>query len=89
VTWLHEAACRPSTNGINPFVHEPDAVVAEAFFPLAGAAHTTELAKRVCDHCPVRSDCLKDALGNGTDDGIWGGLTADERRELRRAGVAA
>ena len=38
-----------------------------------------ERAKAVCGVCPVSDECLSDALGRGESDGIWGGLTPDER----------
>lgn len=42
-------------------------------------------AKAVCASCPVRQQCLDEALGlaPGDDFGIWGGTTEAERRELR------
>lgn len=47
-----------------------------------GAAQQS--AKRVCTGCPVRLECLADALDNGIDHGVWGGMTDRERRALRR-----
>ncbi len=46
-------------------------------------------AKVVCQGCPVRTECLADALDNRTEFGVWGGLTERERRALlrRRPGV--
>ena len=34
--------------------------------------------------CPVRTECLADALDNRTEFGIWGGMTERERRALLR-----
>ena len=42
-----------------------------------------ERAKRVCDACIVRTDCLEYALGR-YEHGIWGGTTDDERARERR-----
>lgn len=39
-------------------------------------------AKVVCRECPVRLDCLADALDNCTEFGVWGGMTERERRAL-------
>jgi WhiB family redox-sensing transcriptional regulator len=55
---------------------EPD----ELFVP--GAAQNR--AKAVCFGCPVRTECLADALDNRTEFGIWGGMTERERRALLR-----
>lgn len=41
-------------------------------------------AKRVCMSCPVREDCLRDALSHHEPFGIWGGLNENERRALLR-----
>jgi WhiB family transcriptional regulator, redox-sensing transcriptional regulator len=41
-------------------------------------------AKLVCTGCPVRSECLADALDNRVEFGVWGGLTERERRGLLR-----
>ncbi|OMQ28715.1 transcription factor WhiB [Rhodococcus sp. D-1] len=50
----------------------------EAFFPEPGEA--VRPAKRVCAGCEVRVDCLAYALANDERFGVWGGLTASERR---------
>lgn len=41
-------------------------------------------AKQRCLGCPVRLECLADALQCGCDYGVWGGLTERERRAIRR-----
>ena len=38
--------------------------------------------KAVCFGCPVRTECLADALDNRTEFGVWGGMTERERRAL-------
>jgi WhiB family redox-sensing transcriptional regulator len=39
-------------------------------------------AKRICDPCPVRLECLAEALQHRLEWGVWGGLTERERRLL-------
>jgi WhiB family transcriptional regulator, redox-sensing transcriptional regulator len=41
-------------------------------------------ARAVCHGCPVRLDCLADALDSRADFGVWGGMTERERRALLR-----
>jgi WhiB family redox-sensing transcriptional regulator len=41
-------------------------------------------AKLVCQGCPVRTECLAEALDNRTEYGVWGGMTERERRALLR-----
>ena len=41
-------------------------------------------AKAVCMTCPVRAECLADALDNRVEFGVWGGMTERERRALLR-----
>jgi WhiB family redox-sensing transcriptional regulator len=40
--------------------------------------------KVVCATCPVRTECLADALDNRVEYGVWGGMTERERRALLR-----
>lgn len=75
--WRERAACRDQ---------EP-----ELFFPAGATAVTAaaaEAAKAVCLVCPVREACLTYALETKQEAGIWGGLTEDERRRVRRAWLA-
>jgi WhiB family transcriptional regulator, redox-sensing transcriptional regulator len=51
-----------------------------AFFASDRAA--VEAAQRVCAGCPVRVECLEYALVNRLEHGVWGGLTARERRDI-------
>ncbi|MEX2291411.1 MAG: WhiB family transcriptional regulator [Mycobacteriales bacterium] len=49
---------------------------------VTGAAQNR--AKAVCMGCPVRTECLSDALDNRVEFGVWGGMTERERRALLR-----
>jgi WhiB family redox-sensing transcriptional regulator len=57
------------------------------FFPILNTGaeldHIAE-AKAVCHRCEVVESCLKWAIESHQDDGVWGGLSADERRALDR-----
>ena len=67
--WRDRAACRKP--GVNP----------ELFFPAKGV--NARPAKRVCALCPVRQACLSWALQAGERHGIWGGVSARDRRGMR------
>ncbi|HEY2724318.1 MAG TPA: WhiB family transcriptional regulator [Pseudonocardiaceae bacterium] len=41
-------------------------------------------AKIVCFPCPVRAQCLAEALDQRIEFGVWGGMTERERRALLR-----
>jgi WhiB family redox-sensing transcriptional regulator len=54
----------------------------DIFFPERG--QNPWAAKRICAACAVRVDCLTDALQHSEPYGVRGGLTANERKQLRR-----
>lgn len=71
--WRHSALCRDE---------DP-----ELFFPVGNSGPALlqiAEAKAVCARCPVREQCLEWALATGQDAGVWGGLSEDERRSLKR-----
>ncbi|MGW3383292.1 WhiB family transcriptional regulator [Streptomyces albogriseolus] len=76
--WRDDAACR-----VHP---EPD-----LWHPVSTRAPDrarTEEAKRVClTRCAVREQCLQYALDERLDEGVWGGLSEQERRRLHRRRV--
>jgi WhiB family redox-sensing transcriptional regulator len=53
----------------------------ESLFVVGAAQHK---AKSICMGCPVRIDCLADALDSRAEFGVWGGMTERERRTLLR-----
>src|SRR5438309_111487 len=57
----------------------------EAFFPEKGGS--TREAKRICQGCDVRAECLEYALAHDERFGIWGGLSERERRKLKKRAV--
>lgn len=59
----------------------------DLFFPvgtIGPALAQIERARQICRACPVRIQCLEWAFDHHADYGIWGGLSEDERRSLRR-----
>ena len=58
----------------------------DLWFPPRGreGAPLTARAKQVCSECVIREACLAHAIEHDEVHGTWGGLSADERRALRR-----
>ena len=55
----------------------------ELFFPVGNtgpAIAQIAKAKEVCGRCEVVDTCLRWALENGQDAGVWGGMSEEERR---------
>jgi WhiB family transcriptional regulator, redox-sensing transcriptional regulator len=74
--WRSQAACRQ----VDP----------ELFFPIGNSGPALlqiEEAKQVCRRCPVVQECLHWAIDSGQDAGVWGGMSEDERRALKRRTV--
>ena len=79
-----ESRSRESTSGdwrdkANCLMSDP-----ELFFPVGNVIAAIDKAKAVCEPCKVKKQCLEYAL-NYKDDGIWGGMTEDERGALKRS----
>ena len=75
--WRDQALCRDT---------DP-----ELFFPVGTtgvALVQIDRAKQVCGECRVQADCLEFALSTNQDSGIWGGLSEEERRVIRRQRAA-
>ena len=73
--WRHRAACRDE---------DP-----ELFFPIGTSGPAllqVEQAKSVCRRCTAVDECLQWALETGQDAGVWGGMSEEERRAVKRRG---
>lgn len=57
----------------------------EAFHP--DKSGSVEPAKAVCAVCPVLAECRAYALEHNEQFGVWGGLSARERRQIRTGAV--
>jgi WhiB family transcriptional regulator, redox-sensing transcriptional regulator len=69
--WVTDWTARAACKGTDP----------DELF-VQGAAQNR--AKLICRGCPVRTECLADALDNRIEFGVWGGMTERERRALLR-----
>lgn len=76
--WRHDAACLDE---------DP-----ELFFPVgssSAALAQVERAKNICRTCDVVDTCLKWAMDTNQDAGVWGAMSEDERRMLKRRSARA
>ena len=69
-SWMYSAACRDA---------HPDTC-----FPPDDEPHLYDIAKRLCEICPVVGFCLE--IGLDEKHGMWGGMTPDERYKLSKSG---
>jgi len=73
MTWRNRSACLDESP--------------ELFFPIGNARPAllqVEAAKAVCRLCAVAGTCLSWAIEARQDEGVWGGMSEDERRSLKR-----
>jgi WhiB family redox-sensing transcriptional regulator len=73
--WIDDAACRGEDTNL--------------FFPeRGGEVHSkTKKAVAICNECAVRQDCLDYAMRLGLKNGIYGGLSGNQRRSLKSVGA--
>ena len=69
--WVEDAQCRGEDVNV--------------FHPVRGKnmKETQDRAVAICEQCSVRQPCLEYAVKNIEEIGVWGGLTARQRRILR------
>lgn len=53
---------------------------------MSNARATYNIARKLCAVCPVKDLCLSYALTQDEPHGMWGGLSPDERKRIRRKG---
>lgn len=68
--WRVRAACR----GLD----------SDLFFPFDADDEGIAAAKAICAVCPVAAECLETAMLLNEQNGLWGGMTEEERRKYRR-----
>ena len=64
--WMESAKCRNKNDVV--------------WFPAQGKYNEIAIAKKFCDDCRVKQRCLQYAVTNNIMHGVWGGLSARDRR---------
>lgn len=73
--WQKDAACRGMMN-------DPDN---PTFFIARGdQAQMLKKVRKICEECPVTSDCLEFAIRLDIEQGVWGGKSTRERKIIRK-----
>ncbi len=67
-SWMAQGNCRAYSPNV--------------FFPSDGVG--VEVARRICETCPVRELCLEYAVSNRIEHGVWGGMSERGRRRMAR-----
>jgi WhiB family redox-sensing transcriptional regulator len=71
-SWMRSASCRGTD--VDTF-----------YVSRSGASRfTLDEARRLCEVCPVRGECLDHAISTGEKHGLWGGLSVRQRQAERR-----
>ncbi|AGI12995.1 WhiB family transcription factor [Mycobacterium phage Butters] len=76
---LVETSCTPDEWTLGAACTQTDP---EVFFPEKG--EPVGPARNICRRCEVQAKCLEVALAREEEFGIWGGLTPNQRRALKR-----
>lgn len=74
--WRDHAECRKL----------PEKRRASVFFsdPVSNRFENLDLAKAICGRCPVSDDCVDELIFTGSEDGVWGGMTARAAKDMQR-----
>jgi hypothetical protein len=78
LAWQNYAACAD-------YPHVADLWFAESLPDPQDRKHGviyTKHAQQICSGCPVMNECGDYAITNHEQFGIWGGLTAEQRRNI-------
>lgn len=78
--WADKSLCRQ----VGPLLFD-DSDDESAVGAPAVAAVRLAAARPLCQVCPVFAECAEHALQSGEPQGVWAGLTRNERIEIRRA----
>lgn len=69
--------------GIVPCQNYPDLFFPETHDNGGSKDYSPTAAKKLCRECPVLLECADYAIEAEEEYGVWGGMSANERRKLR------
>lgn len=81
--WMRYAKCREQDTSPDAPKASPAELFVVAHDDEPEPPYPSKDAMWYCNRCPVRTECLDDALANNYD-GIWGGLSEYQRRQIKR-----
>lgn len=81
--WLELQKAIDAAPEITPCTNYPDLFFGDS---APGFAHTDiRQAKALCKVCPITNECLTYAIEAKEEWGVWGGLSTQERKKIRRS----
>jgi WhiB family redox-sensing transcriptional regulator len=86
--WFHDDPSKTAKCVLFPGTRDRDPWFGDSDDP--EAADETDDAKSICNGtddgkpCPMLKECLEFAMENNERYGIWGGMTPEERADLRK-----
>ena len=97
VTWVHPESIGLDENWETRGSCRNNKYHPDLWFPTKNEEFTTQLAIKICFSCPVIMECRATSIARGEKNGVWGGLSEDQRqqmikqqkREERRAAIKA
>jgi WhiB family redox-sensing transcriptional regulator len=81
--WLELQKAIDDAPSITPCTNFPDLFFGDS--AIGAAQADNRMAKELCQKCPIINDCLTYALEAKEEWGVWGGMTYQERKRLRRS----
>ena len=79
-----------SLNALRPAFHQKalcKTMDNNLFFPGQGQSGKAQQAVEICFQCPVQIECHDYACKEKIEHGVWGGSTADQRKQWFKQGL--
>lgn len=82
VLWLELQKAIDEAPSVTPCTNFPDLFFGDS--AIGAAQADTRMARELCQQCPITNACLTYALEAKEEWGVWGGLSTQERKRLRK-----
>jgi WhiB family redox-sensing transcriptional regulator len=82
ITWVHPESIGLDENWETKGSCRNNEYHPDLWFPSPNETFTIQLALKICSTCPVIVECRATSLARGERNGVWGGLTEDQRMKV-------